>query len=185
MDEKIEISKDKLEAVLDQNKELMEMNRKFQELLNNKEEQKGVMRAEEIPESTVRIMFVDGKPVKGFANRGTKERPLYVYEKRDADNPQERVLFVDILLEGKDEPIPVNYNELFREGLREECPVIDTKNKEWKIVQGEASKKVIKDYTMTETGVVIPMEVRGTSRIFTVKLPNGKEMDIHENYVNM
>jgi hypothetical protein len=181
-----DISQEQLQELLEQNRSLIERNKQLAEALGN--EEKGSyagLKPNEIKDRTVRITFVDGKAIKGFVNRGTDTRPSYVYEKPDPENPKERILYVDVALNGVKEALSVPYNQLLREGLREECRVVKVKEEEWREVQGQTVQKVVNNYSTEETGVIVPIEVLGKTRIFTVELPDGGEMDIHENYVNI
>lgn len=184
-DETVNISKTQLDEILKQNQDMLEENRRLTQSIVADNNQPNTLRPEEIKERTVRIMFIDGKPVQAFANRGTDARPNYVYSKPDPDDPKERILFVDVLFLGEDKPTPVPYNDLLREGEREECKIVKEDKKEWDVTQGQTTQKVVKDYATEETGVLVPIKVIGETRVFTVKLPNGKEMDIHEKFVNM
>lgn len=181
-DKKIEVSERQLNDLLAQNKILMEKN---SELAEGGEDKGKVEAPTEITDRTVSIVFVDDKPVQAFKNRGTKERPAYVYEKPNPENPKEMILFVDALFPGEPDAVPLAYNDLLREGLRENCAILKVEATPWTIGQGKTTKKMVNNYAMEETGVVVPMEVKGTTSVFTVQLPNGDTMDVHENFVNI
>lgn len=181
----VSISKAQLDELSAQNKELLDQNRTLMSSATREDTSAGTLKPDEVKENTVRILFVDGKAVKGFANRGTDDRPTYVYEKTDPQNPKENVLHVDVLFHGEDKPVSVPYLDLLRDSLREECKIKKTDVKPWDIVQGQTTQKVVKDYATEETGILVPIKVIGETRVFTVALPDGKEMEIHENFVNM
>lgn len=147
-------------------------------------------KAKAVKEHTVSICFVNDKPVIGYANKGTASRPTYVYALRDINDPKREVLYVDLLLHGQKEPIKqVSYNDFVRDAEVHHCIILETHKDEWVYETGVTGKKVIKDEDwrsyMEETGEVVPLEVRGVKRTFTVQLPDGSKMDIDENYVNI
>lgn len=185
MEDTVNIAKSQLDELLAQNKELLDQNRSLMSAATREDDTKGTLKPDEVKENTVRILFVDGKAVQGFHNRGTDTRPSFVYEKPDPQNPKEVILYVDVIFNGEEEPVAVPYNELLRDSLREECKIKKTDVKPWDIVQGKTTQKVVKDYATEETGILIPIKVVGETRVFTVALPDGKEMEIHENFVNM
>jgi len=181
----ISISQKQLDQLLAQNQELVEQNRA---LLTNQTKDEGRMdslRPEEIKKRTVRIVFVDGNAVQAFDNKGTAQRPSYVYNRPDPKNPKEPLAYVDVYFFGEDKAVPVPYVDLLREGTREECTILKTDIKEWDMVQGQTTQKVVKDFDTQDTGILVPIRVIGEKRMFTVALPDGKEMDVHETFVNM
>lgn len=183
--ETVTVSKAQLDSILAQNAEILEENRRLSQSIVADNQKPNTLRPDEVKERTVRILFVDGKAVQGFKNVGTDTRPSYVYSKPDPENPKERILFVDVLFNGSKEAVSVPYNDLLREGIREECKILNEEKKEWDVTQGQTTQKVVKDYATEETGILVPIRVIGEKRVFTVALPEGGEMVIHENFVNM
>lgn len=182
---KVEVSKSQLDELIAQNKELLDRNRQLADAVEKQQDAPEKVDLSAPKKRTVRILFMDGKAVQGFRNRGTDTRPEYVYEDMDPKNPKERILFVDVYFYGEKEPETVPYNDMLHNGIREECEILDTKEKEWSNRHGMTVRKVVNNYATEETGVMVPLEVLGKTRTFTVKLPGGEEMAVHENYVNM
>lgn len=179
-------------------KELLETTRanaaKLEALTNENTELRGLLRdsagprvVRAISERFVNLRFVDGKAVIGFKNRGVDSKPQYVYEKVDPNDKNNRLLFVDLILEGG-EVVPVDYNEFLREGEMVSCKVKETKTKEWELEQGYVKKKEVDEYSTVELPVDVPVEIKGTVRTFLVEIPaphGPRELEIHEAYVNI
>ena len=144
-----------------------------------------------VTERTVRIKFVDGKPVVAFKNRGTQERPSYTYERTnpaDPTNPNNRILYVDIIKHGDAEATPVQYKEFVREAHSAVCKVVKIDEEEWVMDQGVVKKKEVDGYSMVELDYDVPVEIVGKTRFFTVALPQeygGGTVKVHEAYVNI
>lgn len=143
-----------------------------------------------VTERKVRLRIVDGKAVVGYKNRGTDGKPLYIVEKVDPNDKNSRLLFVTLILEDKTE-LEVDYNEFLRETTSVEALVKETVEKEWTIEQGTVRQKMVEEYSMIETDVVVPVEIVGKIRTFKVAVPETspefkeRELTIHENYVNI
>lgn len=142
-----------------------------------------------ITERRVEVRLIDNHVVLAFKNRGSEERPVYIYEVPDPKNPKEMVSMVDLIIEGSEqEPMAVNYSEFRREGERVQCKVLRTEEKEWTITQGVVKRKEVEEYAMVELDYDVPLDVVGKARFFTVELPAGygsRQVLIHENYVNI
>lgn len=185
-EKKVEVSKEQLDELIAQNKELLTRNRELADAVGNiKDVPDGVKQPKAVTDRTVRVLFLEGKAVLGFKNRGEDTRPVYVYEKADPVKKDEVNLFVDVILAGEEEPVSTNYNDLLHDAERRECKIVKVDEQEWRVVQGQTSKKVVNNYATEETGIMVPIEVLGKTRTFTVALPDGEEVAIHENYVNM
>lgn len=142
----------------------------------------------EITERKVSLRRIDGKAVIGFRNRGSKDRPQYVYDRINPQNKDERLQFVDILLQGMTEPsqaIPVNYNEFLIDSERVVCLVKYKKETPWKMEQGVTKSKEVDGYSMVELDYDIPIDVIGVATTYTVELPEGGTIVVPEAYVNM
>lgn len=148
-----------------------------------------------ITERRVEVRMVDGKVVVGYKNRGSDNRPIYIYDKQnpaDPTNPHNRLLYVDLILEGMkpdDTPISVNYKEFRQESTRVQCKVAATEEKEWVINQGVVRKKEVDEYSTVELDFDVPLDVVGKARFFTVEIPaehgGPRKLVVHENYVNI
>jgi len=187
--EKIEVSKTELEAMMADNQglraQLNTLMEAVQSLTSKQQESSGPKVLSQIKERKVRITFVNGKPVIGFANRGTERTKSYVYEKPDPNNKNNRLLYIDLILKGQEEPISVNYNEFLREGEAVECVVKSRDEKPWKIEHGMVRQKMVEEYSMVETSVLVPLDVMGVDVKFTVELPSGELLEVDEKYVNI
>lgn len=142
-----------------------------------------------VTEKKVRLRTIDGKVVVGYRNRGTEAKPLYIVEKVDPNDKNNRILYVTLILEDKTE-LEVNYNEFLIESPSTEALVKETEEKEWVIEQGTTRQRQYEEYSMIETDVIVPVEIIGKTRFFTVEVPETAEMKarhltIHENYVNI
>lgn len=142
-----------------------------------------------VTERRVEVRLVDGKVVVGFKNRGSEERPVYIYEVPDPKDPKQNVSMVDLLLEGSDEPLTVNFSEFRREGERAQCKVVKTEEKEWVLNQGVVKKREVEEYAMLELDYDVPLDIVGKARFFYVEVPKEfggpRTVQIHENYVNI
>lgn len=181
-----DISNEELRELMEQNRVLIKQNRDLKKAI----EEGGGASAEPLTlkkpkEHTVKLKFVDGKPVIGFANRGSEKSPVYVYEKPDPNNPKERIGFVDIILKGVKEPMPVVYTEFLAEADVEVCKILKIEKEDASEQQGMVAGVEVKDYRMEETGVQVPVLIEKQRYTYTVELPDGKSLDIDEEYVNM
>lgn len=138
-------------------------------------------------ENIVRITFINGMPVIGYVNRGSKEKPTYIYELANPMKPNEYVLQVDVILKGETKPLRVAYLELLEQGERHECVVLEVKKEKWENVEGTVTRKSVPDgeYYLDDTGIVVPVVNEGFVCTYKVRLPNGESLDIHERYVNI
>jgi hypothetical protein len=188
MDDKVEVSKSELQQLLDQNKQLMAENSNLvsavTELQRNPAGTQPVVNRA-VTERTVKISMVNGKPIIGFANRGTATRPSYIYDRPDPNNPRNMLLYVDLVIQGVEKPVAVNYNEFLREHEHAQCKVLKTEDKPWVIPQGFVPRQEVQDYRMQQTGEMVQVEIVGKSTVFTVELPDGKPLEIADAYVNI
>ena len=190
MSEKIEIEKGQLDAILEDNKglknQITSLMEAVQSLTLKQSENSGPKVFKQIKDRKVRVVFVNGKPVIGFVNRGTESRKSYTYEKPDPNDKNNRLLYIDLILQGEKEPISVNYNEFLREGERVECIVKDQEKTPWTIEYGHVRQKAVEEYSMVETDVLVPVEASGYNITFKVEIPKtGEILEINEEFINM
>lgn len=147
----------------------------------------GVYKAPSAKERTATVSFVNGKPVIGYVNRGTTTKPMYVYEAPDPQNPRDRKLYVDLILEGQKDPVKVGYMEFMTEAEHKECLIVKIDKDAWEQTQGVTEKKEVPEgeYYMTASGIVVPVEIKGEIRWYTLRMADGKEIKLHERYVNI
>lgn len=133
------------------------------------------------------VLFINGLPVVGYVNRGTDTSPTYIYESPDPKNTKEMMLFVDVLLKGEAAPVRLGYTEFLREAEKKDCLVKKIDSEPWEIEQGRVEVMTVPEgkYYSTATGIVVPVEIKGVTRFFTVVLPGGEELVLHERYVNI
>lgn len=176
-------------------KELLAQNRELAkkvDLLSQKveggtEEYKPTLLTKAVKEHVVRVTFIGDKPVIGFANRGTETKPLYIYEKPDPNDSKSRILYVDVMLQGDEKAIPMRYIELLQEGDHRPCKVKCVEKKEWEEIQGSVEAQVIEgeNYAPTKLGFEVPVGVTGAKYTYTVELPDGSDLVIKDEYVNI
>lgn len=136
---------------------------------------------------TVTISYVNGKPVVGYGNHGSSDKPQYIYEAPNPMRPNEYLLYVDVIIQGVEKPIKLLYNEFMEQAEHHVCTVVSVRKMPWVVTGDEVTKKVVgeSEYATTDTGIIVPMEVKGETRFFKVKLPDGSELELHERYVNI
>lgn len=181
-DEQITIASSELRELLESNRKLM------QKLAESEKEDVPTLLRKEIKERSVRVTYVGGKPVVGFANRGTETKPQFTYERPDPENPKESILYIDVILEGEAKPLPIRYKELMNEAEHVECKVLRTEEKPWEVLQGMVEAVELPEgdqYRMESKGYQVPVGATGTKRVFTVQLPCGREFAIADDYVNI
>lgn len=182
----VEINPEELAAILKTNKELTERLEKVEGLINP--EGTGTLRVlRRIKEHNVIVRRIDGKVVLGYKNRGYEGSPLFIYTKPDPKDPTQKLEYVDVILEGMKtgESMTLPYGDFRKQSERVTAKVIDTKEQEWEMNQGMTKKKEVDGYSMSELDFDIPMDVIGKVRLYTVELPGGHQVTIHENYVNI
>lgn len=193
-----EISQEELKELLANQRKLMEQNAA---ILKENAELREVLKSPEggstrilrrVTERKVRLMFVDGRAVIGFANRGSEHKPVYVYEKPDPNNSKEMIAYVDLIREDMKEgekPLTVPFKQFREEGASAECRVVHTEEKEWVINQGLVRKKEVEEYSSIELDMEVPLDIVGKARFFTVEVPREyggpRQLTVHENYVNI
>lgn len=184
-EEKVTIGASELRELLDSNRKLMQ---KVDALSSETAEEMPTLLRKEVEEKTVRVAFIDGKPVIGYKNRGTETRPQYAYERPDPENPKEMILYIDVLLDGVDEAQPIRYKELMNEAEHTPCKVLKTESKPWEVLQGTVEAMQLPEgdkYRMESKGYKTPVGATGVTRTYTVQLPDGKELKISDQYVNI
>jgi len=183
-DKKIEVNESELRAILEQNKKLAQDIVSLQKAVGDKD-QTGSLVMRKVVNRTVRLMFINGKPVLGYANRGSENKPQFVYERPDPSDKNNRLLYPDLIVQGIDKPITTNYNEFLKEAERRICNIIRIEEKKLVTEDGVTKVKEVEGFSMIETGVVVPMEVMSTKRTFVVDIGDNQEVSIDEKYVNI
>lgn len=142
-----------------------------------------------VTDRKVEVRFIDSKAVLGYFNRGTENRPQFVYTKPDPKDPRKEVEMVDLVLEGAKEGLPVEYSQFRKESAKAQCKVVKTESKEWLINQGVVKKKEVEEYSSVELDFDVPLDVIGQARFFTVEIPmefgGPRQVTLHENFVNI
>ena len=136
-------------------------------------------------ERTVRVTFVDGHAVIGFVNKGSETQKIYVVAEPDPNDRNKELLFVELILQGVDAPVRVNYNNFLKQAERRACKVKDVKKSVWTIDQGTVRQKVMDGFSLVETDLIVPLEVTGETRTYEVEIAPGTNLLINEAYVNM
>lgn len=179
------ISDAELKEILDANKAMM---KRIEELSVNNGEQTRTLKR--VTERKVEIRMVDDKAVVGYHNRGTLNRPTYVYAKQDPANPTQQINFIDLITEGmkEGEYITVQDREFRRETERVKCKVVKVEEQEWILNQGTVRKRAVEEYSMVEQDYEVPVEIVGKTRWFVVELPverGARRLKVHESMVNI
>lgn len=186
--ETLSISKDELQAMLNDAAE-----RGAQ--MAKESGQTGLVR-KAVKEHFASLRFIDSRAVVGFVNKGTENRPRYVYTIQDPKNPKENVEMVELILEGmKDgESVPVNFIEFLSETPRVRCKILGRKEMPWEDTQGTTERTSVPEGTfeVAYSGYRVPVTIEGKTTIFSLEIPaseskDGKtrSIDVHEDYVNI
>lgn len=137
------------------------------------------------------VFFIENQPVVGYMNRGVENSPVYIYEKPDPARQGEFLPYVDVVVrnadpKGQPTVYSLNYLEFMRECARQECEIVKVDKIPWVINQGVTTGRSFKEgtYYMIE-GALVPVEVRGTTNMYTMALPDGTQVTLHERYVNI
>ena len=139
-----------------------------------------------VKQRTAGIRFVNGKAVIGFKNRGVENKPLYVYQRPDPNDTSKRVLFVDLILDGEKDPLPVNYNEFLTEAETRQLEILRTIDEPVVVEQGVVRRKEWIGDELIETEVIVPVGAEGVYRQYVLSdKENQKELVIAEEYLNM
>lgn len=144
-----------------------------------------------VTDRKVEVRLIDNRVVLGFKNRGSENRPVYIYEKPDPKDPKQNLAYVDLILEGmtNEEKFEVDFKQFRAESARAICKVTKTEEKEWMINQGTVKKKEVEEYSSIELDFDVPVDIVGKSRFFTVELPKEfggpRQVTISEQYVNI
>lgn len=143
--------------------------------------------AKQVTDRAITVCFVNNKPVIGYVNRGTEDKPSYIYEGPNPARPTEYILFVDVILKGEKDPLKLQYIEFVEQSEKHECLVTGTRKEPWETVSGTTDRVTVPEgaYYMTPTGVIVPLEVRGVISFYTVTLPDGTSLELHERYANI
>lgn len=182
----VEIDPEELSSLIKTNKALTERLERVEGLINP--EGTGTMRVlRRIKDHNVIVRCIDGKVVLAYKNRGTDGTPMFIYTKPDPKDPTQKLEYVDVILEGMKtgESMTLPFGDFRKQSERVTAKVIDTKEKEWEMNQGMTKKREVDNYSMTELDFDVPMDVVGKVRMYTVELPSGRRVTIHENYVNI
>jgi hypothetical protein len=131
----------------------------------------------------------EGKIVLGMQNMGTEERPLYVMDVYD-EKARKQVQFVNLLLEGEEKPVKVDYITFLRDAQRLKARKISQVEHEETQEYGMIPKKEMAEngYGMFETMVMVPVEVITKTYTIKLKLPDefkGREIDVNSKWLNM
>lgn len=190
---KAEPKSDKIEVDADTLRELISQNKKFQQdiidlqknaVAQNPNQGMEIMKTAK-KETLLKMRKWQDKYFIGFVNKGKENKPLYVYSEY---NPQtrEQVQFCDVILDGENKPVKLEYVEFLREAER---VLVKMKRKielEDKITrQGFVQKKDFADngYGMFETMVQVPIDVVEKQYAYVVELEDGRELEISQECI--
>lgn len=149
-------------------KAMGEMSSEIKNLRENKQDGPIVLKENRDREMSIRTL--NDKIVVGFHNRGTAEKPVFTYEVPDPDNKDQKVLMVDLLLLGEENPIRVQYGQFQKESGRLMGKCIKENATPFVIKQGSVRRKEIDGYNMIETDVIVPVEIRGFKKEYVLQV---------------
>jgi len=116
----------------------------------------------------------------GFENVGKPNKPLFIYSEY---NPQTResVQFCNVILEGEEKPIKLEYVEFLRESEKVLVKMVKRIELEDKVTnQGVVQKKDFAEngYGMFETMVQVPVDVIEKQYEYVVLTEDGRELTV-------
>lgn len=118
---------------------------------------------------TVTLRTINGKTVVDFSRAFQK---LVHDPETRTDRPRQHI---SVTFLGEKEPVVISYAE-FMTAERITCEVVDTHSKEREVEVGET-------YSV-EKKVRVPMVIKYIDRVFTLKLPDGQQIDVNASKVN-
>ncbi len=190
-----EISQDDLKTIIDHQKETdrkLEILSKENKELRGLTSEKGIKKLKEITEKFAEVRMIDSRVIIGFKNRGTERRPSYIYEKQDKQNLSKQIDYVDVILEATDkeeeEVMSIIYQEFLEGSERVRAKIVNIKKNDWVISHGSTRRKQVDGYSLIELDFLVDMEVKGTTRDYTLRLPeefNNREVTVYEDYINI
>ena len=128
--------------------------------------------------------------VTAYANMGSENRPLYVYNIYNKDTRAQEQ-FVNLVLEDGSTEEKVSYIDFLRDAERVKARKVSQVEHEETKEYGMIPKKEMAEngYGMFETMVLVPVEVTTKTYTMTLKLPekefNGREIVINSKWLNM
>jgi len=190
MDEKkIQQILENQERIIRENQDLKKSNENLTTKLEVLEKTGGNRaKIKKITEYDVDVRMLENKVVIGYVNKGSENRPVYVYNLPD---PMERGKFtqhIDVMLEDESVIKAVQYSQFVREADRVKCRILSTKTKEILQNQGSTIKKEIDGYSLVEQNYEVPLEVKSIHRTFTVGVPTStgvRKVILDELYCNI
>jgi hypothetical protein len=136
-------------------------------------------------ETLLKMRKWNDKYFLGYENVGKPAKPVYVYSEYNALT-RENVQFCNVILEGEEKPIKLEYLEFLRESERVLVKMKKKIELEDKVTrQGFVQKKDFADngYGMFETMVSVPVDVIEKQYSFVVELEDGRELEITEECI--
>ncbi len=121
----------------------------------------------------------DGKEkfVLGWDDRG-------VYEEPNPLNNKDKVLWINLILEGNTEAVKTNYLHYLNNAKIQYTKCVDTTIKEEIKNYGVTYAKVEKDGRMMETDQQVPLDVKFSYRIYTLETKDGHQITINEKFIH-
>lgn len=172
----VDISKDDLKELIVSNRELRQSNADLKGRIDKIESGEPQV-LEAVRKNTARVRVMDGKYVLGWTKKGT-------YEERDP-HTHEMVAYRDLILEGVDKPKKVNNIEFLNNTEAVNAEIVDVKTEPIEVNQGFTDQKQFDGHVMKETGSVVPLKVKGEHSVYTLKTPDGHELELDEQYINV
>lgn len=183
------ISEDALKAIVEENRET---NKRLDMLESNAAATlPGGIKRSSKKETKIKVRFWDGKPVLGWENVGSPEKPKYVYSEYN-NLTRESVEFINVIClgaDGKEEKAQkLNYVEFLRGSEVQYCLMKKRIELEDEVEeQGIVYKKGFAEngYGMFETTIAVPVEVITKHYEYEVIIDEktGKTLTLNETFV--
>lgn len=188
------MDKEELQGLLASIKEMTEQNKK---ILSENAELKAMMGdgagtsriLKRVTQRVVEVRMIDGKVVMGYINHGTDKSPQFWYQKPDPKNQNQMIDWVDLVLEGAKEAMPVQVSSFRKESQRVKCRIVKVDEKEVIENQGVVKKREIEEYSSIELDFDVPLDVIHKVFFYDVEVPREfggpREIKVHERMVNI
>lgn len=175
-----------VKEITEQNKRILAENAELKTLMGG---DGGARVLRRVTQRLVEVRMVDGKVVMGYMNKGTDKSPVFWYKKPNPRDPKEMIDFVDLVLEGGKEAIPVEVAQFRKEATRVKCKIVKDEEKEWVENQGVVKKREVEEYSSIELDFDVPLDVVHKTHFYTVEVPKDfggpREVKVHERMVNI
>lgn len=141
-----------------------------------------------VNERIISLRVWEGKLVIGFKNVSEyKGKEKFVYSRPDPNNPKEQIEFVQLILDGADEPVEVQYVPFLQGADSTSFKVEEIKRTPIEIDLGYIDKKILDNdgYNMVSTNVLVPNIVTQEKLAYVIRKEDGTLATVPEQIINM